>query len=83
MRSVSGRSMWKDPSVKLIVAVVAVFCLTAFGYFVWPTPWVYSSELHYEKGIEEPTKIETRFSRFNGQKQTKIGGDWEDGSIAF
>lgn len=79
----SGLSVWKDPSVKLIVAVVAAFCLTAFGYFVWPTPWVYSSELHYEKGTDEPTKIETTFSRFNGQKQTKMEGSFKDGSIAF
>ncbi|MDR3688142.1 MAG: hypothetical protein P4L46_02100 [Fimbriimonas sp.] len=60
----------------------AAIVLLFFGFFLWPTPFVYWTETRTGKpGI--PFPVQFRSNRFTGEKQTRIDDEWEDGEIIF
>lgn len=63
-----------------MIALCTFVVLIALAYFLWPSPWVYDTEIQRIKAGTE-VKLPIRFHRESGKKQTQIDGKWLDGSV--
>lgn len=65
--------------------LVIASTIIAFGIavFIWPTAWVYETEMRRAKPHKEPIPVTVRYSRFDGRKQTFFADKWYEGEIEF